>query len=63
METLNFIAVVASAVSAFIIGGLWYSPLLFGKAWMNEMGLTEADLQQGNMATWPKSLAWLLSLP
>ncbi|MDP4537913.1 DUF1761 domain-containing protein [Alkalimonas collagenimarina] len=50
METINYMAIVAAAVSAFLIGGLWYSPLLFGKAWMKEMGFTDADLQQGNMA-------------
>ncbi len=28
---INFIAVVAAAVLAMVIGALWYSPLLFGK--------------------------------
>ena len=28
---INMLAVVAAAVSSFIIGGLWYSPMLFGK--------------------------------
>lgn len=31
---VNFLPVLASAVMATIIGALWYSPLLFGKAWL-----------------------------
>jgi len=27
MEGLNWLAIVAAAVSAFVIGGLWYGPL------------------------------------
>ena len=33
MPRLNVIAALVSAVLAFAIGGLWYSPLLFGKAY------------------------------
>jgi Protein of unknown function (DUF1761) len=32
-HSLNFLAIVAAAVSAFVIGGLWYSPVLLGGAW------------------------------
>jgi len=30
---MNPWAILASATSAFLVGGLWYSPLLFGAAW------------------------------
>lgn len=30
---LNIWAILAAAVSAFVVGGLWYSPVLFGNAW------------------------------
>ena len=39
------IAVVAAALSAFLIGGLWYSPLAFARPWMEDNGFTEASLQ------------------
>lgn len=42
--TLNYIAIVVAAVVAFIIGGLWYSPFLFGNAWVKAHGFGEADL-------------------
>jgi hypothetical protein len=34
----NWLAVVAAAVSAFVIGGLWYGPL-FKNAWCREAGI------------------------
>ena len=47
---INYLAVLAAAVSAFVIGGLWYSPLLFQKAWMAANGFSEADVQKGSPA-------------
>ncbi len=49
MPHLNWLAVLASAVSSFALGGLWYSKALFGRTWMSVNNLTEADLAQGNM--------------
>src|SRR5882724_2355072 len=46
---LNYLAILVSAVSTFLIGGLWYSPAVFGKAWMRENGFTEESLKGGNM--------------
>jgi len=31
---INYIALVVAAIARFLFGWLWYSPLLFGKAWM-----------------------------
>jgi hypothetical protein len=33
LQKLNLWAVLAAAISAFLLGGLWYSPLIFGTAW------------------------------
>lgn len=46
---LNYLAIIVAALSTFLIGGLWYSPALFGKAWMKENGFTEESLKGGNM--------------
>ncbi len=35
---INYLAVIAGAVSNMVIGGFWYSPLLFGKTWAALMG-------------------------
>ena len=61
MENLNYWAILASALSTFLIGGLWYSPALFGKAWMKENGFSEEDMKKGNMAR-IFGLAFLLGL-
>ena len=50
ISTLNFLAIGVAALSSFILGGLWYSPLLFGKAWMRETGITEDAAKNQNMA-------------
>ena len=50
MPHINWLAVLAAAVSTFVLGGLWYSPAVFGRAWMSANGLSQADLSKGNMA-------------
>lgn len=35
---VNYWAVLVAAVSSFMLGGLWYSPALFGKVWNAENG-------------------------
>lgn len=47
---LNFAAIVVAALLSFAIGGLWYSPLLFARAWLKECGLTEEQTRQAPMA-------------
>ncbi|MGD8780947.1 MAG: DUF1761 domain-containing protein [Ignavibacteria bacterium] len=42
---INYIAVLVSALAAFIIGGIWYGPL-FGKAWMAAVGKTEEEIKK-----------------
>ena len=49
MPEFNIWAVLLAAVASFMLGGLWYSPLLFGKAWQRETGLTDEQLAKGNM--------------
>jgi len=44
-SNLNYLAVLVAALSTFVLGGLWYSPMLFGKAWMQLNNFTDADLQ------------------
>ena len=50
MSGINVWAVIAAAVAAFLIGGLWYSPVLFAKPWQKEVGLSDETLKNGNMA-------------
>lgn len=50
ISILNFWAILVATLSTFVIGGLWYSPMLFGNAWMNAAGVSEQEIQQGNKA-------------
>lgn len=43
---LNPLAILAAAVSMFVIGGLWYS-LLFAKPWQRAAGVTDDQLTSG----------------
>lgn len=49
LSTINYWAVLVAALASFLIGGAWYSPALFARAWMEENGFSEADLQSTNM--------------
>lgn len=43
MPAINYLAVIAAAVSSFALGGLWYSKLLFEKAWTREAKVNPQD--------------------
>lgn len=50
MPEVNWLAVALCAVSSLVLGGLYYSPALFGKAWQSAAGLSDDQLKTGNMA-------------
>jgi len=39
-----------AALSAFVLGGLGYSPVLFGRIWQREAGLSDEQLKGANRA-------------
>jgi len=44
IQSLNYLAVLVTAVVGFLLGWLWYS-VLCGKAWMAEMKITEESMK------------------
>ncbi len=50
MGDINHWAVIAAAVSAFVIGGLWYAPPVFGRSWQRAAGLSDAQIANGKPA-------------
>lgn len=50
MDFLNIIAILVAAISALVVGFIWYHPKVFGTAWMHAAHLTEEQLKGGNMA-------------
>ena len=57
---INHLAVFVCAVANLALGALWYSPMLFSKAWQSEAGLTDEQLARQNPAK-TYGLALLLS--
>ena len=60
MPAVNWLAIVAAAISMFVIGGLWYGPL-FAKPWQRAAGLSDEQVKSGNMPL-IFGLAFVLSL-
>jgi len=64
MSHVNWLAVLVAGISAFVLGGVWYSPALFGKAWMKENNLSVEYVQKGNKGKifgWSSILALIMS--
>ncbi len=62
---INYFAVLAAALSTFVLGGLWYSPLLFGKAWMRVNNFSDTDVagfSKARMFGWSFIFALIMSL-
>jgi Protein of unknown function (DUF1761) len=43
---LNYLAVLGTTVAGSLLGWLWYSPLLCGKAWRVEMKITDEKMKE-----------------
>ena len=50
MENLNILSLILAALVPMVMGMIWYSKPLFGKAWMDSIGMTEEKQRSGNMA-------------
>ena len=49
---VNYLAVGLAAVLSFVLGMLWYSPLLFAKAWMAAQRATPRPTSSACSAAW-----------
>lgn len=45
---VNWLSVIVATLLAFAVGGLWYSPVLFGKIWAKETGMTRNEENKPN---------------
>ncbi|MBT8274018.1 MAG: DUF1761 domain-containing protein [Bacteroidia bacterium] len=50
MENTNWLSLIIATLIPLVVGFIYYNKNVFGKAWMNSLGLTEADLEKGNKA-------------
>jgi Protein of unknown function (DUF1761) len=61
---LNHLAVFVCALLSLVVGALWYSPLLFFKAWQKQSGLSDEQVAKANpLKTYSLTLvlAWIIS--
>lgn len=47
-ENINYIELIGAGVAAMVVGFVWYSKTVFGKQWMKEVGITEAQAKAGS---------------
>ncbi len=47
MYPIPWLAILVATVASFFLGALWYSKVLFGPAWMREVGLSGDSCQSG----------------
>ena len=43
---INWLAILVAAIIPMVVGGLWYSNMLFAKQWMALMGKTEEEIKK-----------------
>lgn len=48
MPPVDWLPTLIATVSAFVIGGIWYSPALFARTWQREASLSDEQIQTAN---------------
>jgi hypothetical protein len=43
---MNYWLLLLAAVANFVLGALWYSPLLFGKQWIKAQGFSKEEIKK-----------------
>ena len=44
---INYLAVLIATAVTMVLGFLWYSPVLFGNAWVKQIGLNKEEMSSG----------------
>ncbi|MEO6526472.1 MAG: DUF1761 domain-containing protein [Gemmatimonadaceae bacterium] len=53
LSDVNWIAVLVATVVGFVLGALWFSPLLFSNRWMAALGKSKEELGKSGPALGP----------
>lgn len=70
-QSTSLLSVLIASVASMVLGFLWYSPVLFGNAWMKLKGFTQASLKDAQKKMGPMYalsfigalvMAWVLSM-
>lgn len=53
---ISLVRVLLAALSAMVIGMVWYSPALFGRTWRKALGVSDKDMKR----RMGQAIAWLV---
>ena len=59
---INYLAVIVAAIVYWLLGAMWYSPLLFANRWVELMGETMEEAKQGSHSPMSFIVALLCNL-
>lgn len=66
LHLINYFAVLASAIFFIALGATWYSPVLFGKQWMQALNIKEEDMKAcggcGKAFFWASLVSLIIAL-
>jgi hypothetical protein len=62
LPSVNYLSVLVAGIAIFIVGGLWYSPVLFAKRWVALMGKSEDDIKKAAPGALPFVIVFLCAL-
>ncbi len=48
-HSVNYLAILVSAVILWVLGAIWYSPALFAKPWMEILGIKKGEGKQSGL--------------
>lgn len=57
LSSMNYLAIIVAAIAYMALGALWYSPVLFGAAWLRGIGKTKEQVEAGAS---PLNYIWAL---
>lgn len=45
--SVNYLAVLIGGIASLVVGFVWFLPQIFGNQWMQEIGKTQAEIEEG----------------
>lgn len=65
--SINYVAILVAGIAAMVVGAVWYSPMLFAKAWMKALGrdmdkMSKEDMMEMRKKGGPGYLVAFLTL-
>lgn len=60
--SVNYLAVLLAALSTMVVGGIWYTPRIFGKTWAKLTGVNLNKTPKGGEMAWLFGSTFVASL-